>query len=62
MAGDFRYRDAAQALLGATWFRAGLVTIDTFLVTAIIYLSGNARSDLYIAYFVFILVARQSDG
>ncbi len=46
-----------QAVLGATWFSAGLVTIDTLLVTAVIYLSGNARSDLYIAYFVLMLVA-----
>ena len=40
-----------QAVLVATWFNAGLITIDTLLVTAVIYLSGNARSDLYIAYF-----------
>lgn len=46
-----------QAILGTTWFSAGLVTVDTLLVTAVIYLSGNARSDLYIAYFVLMLVA-----
>lgn len=46
-----------QAVLSATWFSAGLVTVDTLLVTSIIYLSGNARSDLYIAYFVLMLVA-----
>jgi two-component system cell cycle sensor histidine kinase/response regulator CckA len=46
-----------QAVLTATWFSAGLVTLDTLLVTGIIYLSGNARSDLYIAYFVLMLVA-----
>ncbi len=46
-----------QVVLEATWFGAGLVAIDTLLVTATIYLSGNARSDLYIAYFVLMLVA-----
>jgi two-component system, cell cycle sensor histidine kinase and response regulator CckA len=46
-----------QAVLGAAWFSAGLVAADTLLVTTVIYLSGNARSDLYIAYFVLLLVA-----
>ncbi|MBI3355530.1 MAG: hypothetical protein HY038_01930 [Nitrospirae bacterium] len=46
-----------QVVLEATWFSAGLVAIDTVLVTATIYFSGNARSDLYIAYFVLMLVA-----
>lgn len=46
-----------QALLGSAWFSAGLVAADTLLVTTVIYLSGNARSDLYIAYFVLMLVA-----
>ena len=44
-------------VLTSTWFAAGLVTVDTLLVTSTIYLSGNARSDLYIAYFVLVLVA-----
>ena len=46
-----------QAVLTSTWFAAGLVSLDTVLVTSVIYLSGNARSDLYIAYFVLVLVA-----
>ncbi len=46
-----------RVVLEATWFSAGLVAIDTLLVTATIYLSGNARPDLYIAYFVLMLVA-----
>ncbi len=46
-----------QVVLRATWFSAVLVAIDTFLVTTVIYLSGNASSDLYIAYFVLMLVA-----
>ncbi|HSA62581.1 MAG TPA: ATP-binding protein [Nitrospiraceae bacterium] len=45
------------AVLERTWFSAGLVGIDTLLVTATIYVSGNARPDLYIAYFVLVLVA-----
>jgi signal transduction histidine kinase/CheY-like chemotaxis protein len=46
-----------RALLETVWLSPGLVSIDTLLVTATIYLSGNARSDLYIAYFVLMLVA-----
>ncbi len=46
-----------KAILASAWFSASLVTIDTILVTSVIYLSGNARSDLYIAYFVLVLVA-----
>ncbi len=46
-----------MTVLTTTWFGAGLVVIDTIVVTAVIYLSGNARSDLYIAYFVLMLVA-----
>jgi two-component system cell cycle sensor histidine kinase/response regulator CckA len=41
----------------APWFGSVLVTLDTILVTAAIYLSGNARSDLYITYFVLMLLA-----
>lgn len=46
-----------RALLDSPRFSAGLVTINTLLVTAVIYCSGNARPDLYIAYFVLMLVA-----
>ncbi|OQW32948.1 MAG: hypothetical protein A4E19_06255 [Nitrospira sp. SG-bin1] len=46
-----------QTVLRAPWFSAGLVTLDTLLVTGVIYLSGNARSDLYITYFVLVLIA-----
>ena len=34
-----------------------MIGIDTILVTATIYLSGNARSDLYLSYFVLMLIA-----
>ena len=43
--------------LQAAWFSGALVGIDTVLVTATIYLSGNARSELYLSYFVLMLIA-----
>ena len=46
-----------QTIIGAAWFGTGLVALDTLFVTAGIYLSGNARSDLYISYFVLMLLA-----
>lgn len=46
-----------KTVLTSSWFPAGLVTVETVLVTSVIYLSGNARSDLYISYFVLVLVA-----
>ncbi|MCC6141425.1 MAG: response regulator [Nitrospira sp.] len=50
------------ALLPSAWFElawinGALVAIDTVLVTGTIYLSGNARPDLYVAYFILMLVA-----
>ena len=45
------------SIFQAAWFSGALVGIDTILVTATIYLSGNARSDLYLAYFVLMLIA-----
>ena len=44
-------------ILQAAWFSGTLIGIDTILVTATIYLSGNARSDLYLSYFVLMLIA-----
>ncbi len=46
-----------KAILQATWFNAVLVGLDTAFVTATIYLSGNARSDLYLSYFILMLIA-----
>ncbi|MDH4304385.1 MAG: ATP-binding protein [Nitrospira sp.] len=46
-----------RTVFEAPWFGSVLVTVDTVLVTAAIYLSGNARSDLYITYFVLMLLA-----
>src|SRR5262245_47092091 len=37
------------SILQAAWFSGALIGIDTILVTATIYLSGNARSDLYLS-------------
>lgn len=46
-----------RTVFEGAWFGPMLVTLDTILVTAAIYLSGNARSDLYITYFVLMLLA-----
>ena len=46
-----------NAVLAATWFGPALVLVDTVVVTLVIYLSGNAQSELYIAYFALMLVA-----
>ena len=45
------------SILEAAWFSGTVIGIDTVLVTATIYLSGNARSDLYLSYFVLMLIA-----
>ena len=45
------------SILQATWFSGALIGIDTVLVTGTIYLSGNARSDLYLSYFLLMLIA-----
>ena len=44
-------------VLQASWFSGALIGIDTVFVTATIYLSGNARSDLYLSYFLLMLIA-----
>lgn len=41
----------------AGWFIGALVLGDTAATSAIIYLSGNARSELYLTYFVIVLIA-----
>ena len=45
------------SVLQTTWFSGALIGIDTMFVTATIYLSGNARSDLYLSYFILMLIA-----
>ncbi|HEY7128651.1 MAG TPA: ATP-binding protein [Nitrospira sp.] len=44
-------------VLQAAWFSGALITVDTALVTGIMYLSGHARSELYLAYFILMLIA-----
>ncbi|MBI3808653.1 MAG: response regulator [Nitrospirae bacterium] len=48
---------APTSILQAAWFSGTVIGIDTVLVTATIYLSGNARSELYLSYFVLMLIA-----
>jgi len=46
--------------MNADWF-PGLVAVgDTLFTSALIYVSGNAGSDLYLAYFVIILIVTTS--
>ena len=45
------------SILQASWFSGTVIGIDTVLVTATIYLSGNARSELYLSYFILMLIA-----
>ncbi len=44
-------------LLEHNWFTGALVVGDTALTTTIIYLAGNASSDLYVTYFLIVLIA-----
>lgn len=44
-------------VLERNWFTGALVIGDTALTTLIIYLSGNASSDLYVTYFLIVLIA-----
>lgn len=42
-------------LLG--WFPAALALLDTAITTLLVYISGNASSELYLTYFVILLIA-----
>jgi two-component system cell cycle sensor histidine kinase/response regulator CckA len=46
-----------ERLWEAHWLIGAVVISDTVLTTSIIYLSGNAASDLYLTYFLIILLA-----
>lgn len=46
-----------SSMLQAAWFSGTLITIDTALVTGTMYLSGHARSELYLSYFILMLIA-----
>jgi signal transduction histidine kinase len=44
-------------LLESVWFPGALISLNTVLVTGTIYLSGNASSELYLTYFLLVLIA-----
>lgn len=44
----------------AEWFAGTLAILDTLMTTALIYIAGNSHSDLYLAYFVIILLVTAS--
>ena len=44
-------------IIASTWSVAALALGDTILTTLSIYTSGNASSDLYITYFLIMLIA-----
>jgi signal transduction histidine kinase len=46
-----------SGVLQAAWFSGTLIAVDTALVTGIMYLSGQARSELYLSYFILMLIA-----
>ena len=46
-----------RAILECVWFPGALISINTLLVTGTIYLSGNASSELYLTYFLLVLIA-----
>jgi two-component system, cell cycle sensor histidine kinase and response regulator CckA len=46
-----------SSMLQAAWFSGILIAVDTALVTGVMYLSGHARSELYLAYFILMLIA-----
>ena len=46
--------------IGADWFPVALGVVDVVITTFLIYTSGNAGSDLYLAYFVVILIVTTS--
>ena len=46
-----------KSALETAWFSGGLIALNTALVTAAIYLSGNASSELYMTYFLVMLIA-----
>ena len=47
-------------LISADWFPGTLAVVDTVITSILIYVSGNADSDLYLAYFVIILIVTTS--
>ena len=46
-----------RTLLESAWFPGALISINTLFVTGTIYLSGTASSELYLTYFLLLLIA-----
>jgi diguanylate cyclase (GGDEF)-like protein len=46
--------------IGVDWFPVALGLVDAAITSFLIYTSGNAGSDLYLAYFVIILIVTTS--
>ena len=46
-----------RAVIERAWFPGALISINTLLVTGNIYLSGTASSELYLTYFLLLLIA-----
>lgn len=44
-------------VMSAKWFVGALVSVDTVMTTAIIYWSSDTFTDLYLIYFLIILIA-----
>jgi len=49
-----------EPVVAATWIPPTLVVADTAIASALVYLSGNGVSDLYLTYFLIILIAATS--
>src|SRR5437899_6658006 len=47
-------------LICSDWIPGALAILDTGITSVLIYISGNASSDLYLAYFVIILIVTAS--
>ncbi|MBS0171087.1 MAG: response regulator [Nitrospira sp.] len=46
-----------RTVLERPWFPGALISVNTLLVTGTIYLSGAASSELYLTYFLLLLIA-----
>lgn len=51
-----------RQLLERSWFPGAWISINTLLVTGTIYLSGNASSELYLTYFLLVLIASSASS
>jgi signal transduction histidine kinase len=51
-----------RTILESAWFPGALISLNTVLVTGTIYLSGNASSELYLTYFLLVLIASSTSS